>query len=660
MGFSINRKSRVIIFLTVFLILFSACMPTVTYAADKTKYSVEDNAYVKAAQKSGLGKVSGLTFDSFYIDVNDSDEGLFSGILEKAINICANFVFTIAKLCAKISAEVTKLSLNFELFDKVRDSFEGSSGNFIKTTKQITKSAIIRVGIALTVAIAVFAIIMGRTSQGISRGIQIFLIALITFAFIANPFGILGVANDLAKDMGTQTLTAINGGASNDGTAKDAEAAILRTMVVSPWRMLEFGSTTSNKETAQKILKEKPNSDERQDVVNEVSEIDDDKSISNLQLTGSAQTKNLASSIGVLAMNFVLMALFVVLGMLTFGLQALALVVGFLGIFILPLSLLPFMGTNSVKRWAMLLFAVFAGIIVAMAVQGIALFLINLYISWVDELGFALVLILFVATVLVIWFFRWQIISIFTPNRLKAMSIQHRLMQNLAQQGSRNNIANGSSDGTQSGSQPVGGLTGRTKKQPKTPIGKSRQRKKEVDNIAKYGDPGGKPAIKANEKAAKQAEKDKKHQEKLKAAEQAFQRKQAEGELQKHRLGVKGENAVNARTREAYRKENRATNVKHNGGISSNETVRQVRDRDVVNRTRDKVENVTGKKQTNTRNVSQQTNRTESTRRTENKRRNESITHTENRKVTKTQNTTKTKTTGKNMGSRKPRKKTRK
>lgn len=367
-------------------------------------------------------------------------------------NTLSNFFLSMTSGFAKITAIIAQAAHDFDLVDKVGNSFDGLFSGLKPLTE--TSSPIVMVGLALMLGAAAIALARGNIAGSLGNlGKVILILAIIGLFFAYGPTTLMKNMNDMTNAVNAEILKTANEQTKLAGktTAGNECASIAwNAMVDYPWQMLEGGDSymdrtpmvakkqsmitqarafDRNKEDNAKwitrvfVLK---SAKEREDKLNSTPE-GKDKAIKEVLTPTDAEQ---GGAWGQFADTVVLSILNLILG-ITLGVVSIALIamqfVAFILLLIAPIALAlamaPGYGIETIRKWA----TTFVFVFLAKVIVSFMLTILFIFVSWgyttllVKEKSLFLVFVTMLGIIFAMFLARGFIADIFSFNKIQRM-----------------------------------------------------------------------------------------------------------------------------------------------------------------------------------------------------------------------------------------------
>jgi hypothetical protein len=403
-------KKLYLIFLVIIIIVFSSSSTFAKGEVDPIKEGMP-----------GLDKVYNEEFnnndfmtdyrDNYTLDTNFGNWKI-DDLIDQQIDKVNNVLFMLQKNAVDILIMLYDKALNFSAYELFDNLLENLIGGLYKSTFG-TLSLIL---ISLLSVFFMIKYFQGKQAEVWGGLLKTLLIIAIAFMYFTNPLffakrievaineitGLVLTANEV--DYSAPSYIAEN--RVEEEPLVQVANNLWEQYVHKPWQVAEFG----NKEIADKytedILKLKPGSDEREDLIKVIE-----------KESGTDTIDMLTKRLGFILIYYIpLMINILVLALMCFlvmSLQFVVMLVFLLGAFVFLLALFPSFGSAVIKNWLSTLLSI-AGFKIIMAFLLMVLLAFNdaLYATAETE-GWVYALIVQLAIYIVLFFFRDKIINIF-------------------------------------------------------------------------------------------------------------------------------------------------------------------------------------------------------------------------------------------------------
>lgn len=404
-GRDIMRRKLIILMLVV---LFAAVLP--------------DGVYADSPSSAALPRLEDL-FDgqnndtylqyreNYKLDLKEPGMFSFSEQAGSMANSFANVLFYLQVECGYLLITIFYYAFELDIYGMLSGVME----TFVAQMKtslfdELSLLAIVFLGIYF-----VIKVVQDQKTQVWVAILQTAIIVAIAMYFFTSPTEMLQQVDKGSKAISTSVLTgtykSVNNGASPDSAVMAACNNIWYIYVHQPWQMLEFGNIEMAKREEQNILKYSPDSEERQEYIEKLSEDE-------VHFTFGWGWSRIGLILLYLIPILVMFAVIVVLSLLMLAYQVLTLLFTLLGVFVFILALVPFFGMRLIQNWlSKVLGFAFIKVIVCFAL-GVMLAFISSIFSISDQYGWLLTVILEVMVVVTIFWKRNELVELFTIIRL--------------------------------------------------------------------------------------------------------------------------------------------------------------------------------------------------------------------------------------------------
>jgi ABC-type multidrug transport system fused ATPase/permease subunit len=309
-------------------------MPELDYVYDQ---EYNDNKYVTKFR------------ENYYLDINAG-----SVDIENGINQITNILFYVQRALVEAMIYIFDQAFTFSFYE----IFKGVLNSFIVNMFNSTFGIISSIFLALIGFFFFIKTVKKQRADFFSSVVQIIVVIALAYLYFNNPLMLLKGVDNVVNNVSTTILTArpdISGQTPSDYYTGKLDVKDTGVVAVAnnlweqyihrPWRIMEFGDSDIADEYEDKVLTYAPGSDQREELINEVEE------------TTGLSTKDLSvKRLGLIIMYLIPMLvnllLMGALCVLAIGYQFLILIIFMGGIFIFMIALIPSVGTNIVKNWA--------------------------------------------------------------------------------------------------------------------------------------------------------------------------------------------------------------------------------------------------------------------------------------------------------------------
>lgn len=534
------KKSRLMVLVVAFLIMVNIfAMPEPIYAAD-------DVAQMDA------------TKGQFSLDMK-SQSVLSGGEVGGTVtNAMANMLFSFQKSMTMLTIKAYDQMAggdddHLSVFEKLLDS--KIMGIFNRLFNINTGNGIVMMAIAIVMVGAMFALIRMNIADMVSKIAKFFIIFIIGVLITTNGAVIFNSLNNVVKGASNDITASLSNADSNYGSVEDI---LWDVGVVTPWKILQFGTTTRAAEPATKwgnnppttacaelqtALEEKGESNAnealkglskgsvgrayilssadtsagyRKEVAdnawktsNKVTDGEEAEStgtynISTFAPTLAAQGDRLGAALILFLMTFIVCVVTLIVSIIILAVKIFAFIVFFVGPLILIIAWMSPEGMEIVKRWGMFLGIIFLGSLACQVLLTIYVLIVGAVLGGsnvINETTFMSPLLILIAMILAIRFGGGPLLKIIAPQMSRRAKTELRQDQMLKAMQS-----DGGSGGSVTAATKAKAATGNPRAMGKV-IGQYRDKSKngkEADKeAAKWGYGKGKPEPRKENKNGK-------------------------------------------------------------------------------------------------------------------------------------------------------------
>lgn len=310
---------------------------------------------------TGSGSYKDL-YDNYYLDMES--KSMLKAPVANIFNALANGIFGLVKMLGDFICSLTEFAYSINMFDLLSDTMTPIFGNI--GTKIFNSLSLIFIGIA-----GLFLIIKLARGQLINIVIGIaslVLVIAISTAFLTYPGKILSELDSAFSDVAGEIIDPIyediNGSDASDVSSSEKTANLLwNIMVHKPWQILEFGDESTAEKYEDKILSLDDGSDEREEFVKSLEDVDEFKA------TTSQQVKRFSAALIYFVFSLVIFVAVLFFLVLIVGYQLWVWILAILAVFVFIMALIPELGLGVIKRWGI-------QVLSAMAIKVILSFLL--------------------------------------------------------------------------------------------------------------------------------------------------------------------------------------------------------------------------------------------------------------------------------------------
>jgi len=400
---------RAVLLLITAMLLFVA-MANLAFADDALTPGMDD-----AAESSG---------DSNFIEYRDNyildteKISFFKNPMSTTFDGAANGLFTLQKGLATIQIYLFQIALEAN----IQDLLEQFITPFIDSMRTIIFEGFSVFFISLCALLLLIKLAANRQAQAISGLLQILLVVTLAFVFYNHPVEMMQMAGDVTNEVSDAVLegpySAINGSGTSTSMEGKVAALVWNVMVHKPWQTAEFGSIETAETYEDDILKYAPESDERKELVKKLAEEEGlfSKSLSH-------QLERIFTLLVLGTLNLLIFLFLTAFCVLIVGYQFLTLGYMMLGVFVFMLALIPYFGTEIVKRWALRIAAACGTKILLAFILSLLLVFMDAMYSFIDTEGLLYTLFMIIVIIGMIYTKRKEILGLFTDFRANNMSV---------------------------------------------------------------------------------------------------------------------------------------------------------------------------------------------------------------------------------------------
>lgn len=399
-----KRKKEIVIFLCMILLLCS--IPTLAYASDGIGITTEFDGL------EGDGKYLGQEYRGNY--KLDSEKIGITNIVSQTLYSRANVIFYAIKFLGFGTAAIFYYSMNFDLAGLLQPQ--------INTIQETLHDSVFTplfqfafLG-AVTLAIMKYA---RRDFMGlITQFGKVCFIIVLSLLVVRDSAKFLSYATAVTKSVSVSILTGVSGtdvGDNVDNYAKNAAAVLWISLVHEPWKTLEFGDYAYSEDDVEFFLTVS-DEEERQERVTEMAE--EKKG----PFKKDCNVQRYAQALVILLTILVKCVVYVIVGVMYFLFQVVAVFFVIMAPLILLLSLIPGYDFEILGVWARKILETQIGVLLITFLLGMMIFCDEALQGLSNTIGWFTVLILQIAACVFLYLFRWQI--------LMSINNVHRGIQN--------------------------------------------------------------------------------------------------------------------------------------------------------------------------------------------------------------------------------------
>lgn len=279
--------------------------------------------------------------DNYYLDLKDV---LIKGQVGKFLNGGANVLFGLEVLLTQVVAAIIYYTFELSIFDL----FSGAIDTIVKNLQVGIFDEFALVCISFIGIYYIFKMVKNQKTQVLMTMAKMICILVLALVFFRQPTAMLKGIDSLSKGIGQAALEgtykATMDGKSSSSATESITTNLWIMFVHKPWQVLEFGSTSTAEEYEDEILTLSPDSDERQDIIDEIAKDD-------IHFQPNLGLKRLCVMVLYFAIFIILAVVIIAFCFLIIGYQFLMLIYAIAGPLVLLLALIPNFGFNTVKSW---------------------------------------------------------------------------------------------------------------------------------------------------------------------------------------------------------------------------------------------------------------------------------------------------------------------
>jgi ABC-type multidrug transport system fused ATPase/permease subunit len=342
----------------------------------------------------------------------------FKNPMSTTFDGAANGLFAMQKGLATVQIYLFQIALESNILDLLEEFINP----FIDSMRNYIFEGFSLFFISICALVLLLKLAANRQTQAVSGLLQILLIVTLAFIFYNHPVDMMKAAGDLTEGVSDAVMegpyNAINGESSDASMEGKVSALIWNLMVHKPWQTAEFGSIEKAREYEGDILKLKPESDERKELIEKLAK---EEGLFSKSLTHQLERVFTLLVLGV--MNLLIFLFLTAFCVLIVGYQFLILVYMLLGVFIFLLALIPYFSIELVKRWALrILSACGTKILLAFFLSLLLVFMDAMY-KFTDTQGLLFTLFMIIVIIAMIYIKRKEIVGLFTGFRAGNMTV---------------------------------------------------------------------------------------------------------------------------------------------------------------------------------------------------------------------------------------------
>jgi hypothetical protein len=406
---------------------------SVNITEDSSILSVEQSEEIKK-DNIYFGKWNGRYFIDFPHDIVDDVKAFLAGPLSaEPTEVLTNLLFLVQKTSVELVIKLVSMAFD----DKVSFTwlFEGLLTKIIPGMYSSTFQMVISVIIAGIGFYIAFQLFKQDKNKVISIIVKTVLLVALANYFYTQPVEVMKNVDDATNEISKQIMSGAYVESDDpaqsdyvDGSGvpikvrnainadkvpmKNVATAIYKEYVHKPWQVLEFGST---KIAEEKIDGEKETNEQRILNAEKPKERNAEyKKIQEEYKFTATGTKKLAFMIVYMIPVMVNIIVLAFLALLVLAYKFLVVFILFLGIFIIPLSFVPSIGTDALKSWLMKLFGLSCMKIVLAFLLVIVLSFNNVIYSKANDWGWIATLVLQSVVYIVVFAKRNEIKNLFS------------------------------------------------------------------------------------------------------------------------------------------------------------------------------------------------------------------------------------------------------
>lgn len=344
--------------------------------------------------------------DNYMVDAQEMNA--LKEFLQKFIYVLMNLIFLLHTLVVKITILVLDFGINFDMYTLC--SF------VIEPILEILKETLFDEISLICINIYAFSILIkmlkNQNTQAWTSIMQLLIIIVVALIFFNYPVEILKAVDTGTKYVSSKVLegpqSAISENASEDIPAAGRAASLIWQIAIhKPWQIVNFGDEDTAKKYEEQILKTKPDTDEREDII---------KALSKEGLFSKGLKSATAKFATLCIMCFFTLLICILISAICFFIlmyQFLTILYMMGGIFVFIVALLPFVGIRAVYIWGEKVISTASIKIVIVFCLAMVLTFMHIIYQVVDEYGLVKALILQVLIIVTIYIKRDEIIKTF-------------------------------------------------------------------------------------------------------------------------------------------------------------------------------------------------------------------------------------------------------
>lgn len=368
-----------------------------------------------AAQNSGNSNFIDYR-DNYALDTEKIS--FFKNPMATTFDGAANGLFALQKGLATIQIYLFQIALEANILDLLEQFITP----FIDSMRTIIFEGFSVFFISLCALLLLVKLAANRQAQAISGLLQILLVVTLAFIFYNHPVEMMKMAGDVTNEISDAVLegpyNAINVSGANTSMEGKVAALVWNVMVHKPWQTAEFGSIETAEAYEDDILKYTPESDERKELVKKLAEEEGlfSKSVSH-------QLERIFTLLVLGTLNLLIFLFLTAFCVLIVGYQFLTLGYMMLGVFVFMLALIPYFGTEIVKRWALRIASACGTKILLSFILSLLLVFMDAMYKFIDTEGLLYTLFMIIIIISMIYIKRKEILGLFTDFRANNITI---------------------------------------------------------------------------------------------------------------------------------------------------------------------------------------------------------------------------------------------
>lgn len=369
----------------------------------------------------GTSKYLGSTYrTNYYLDLEKTG---ITDAVDAAANGLANCIFSAFQMIAMVVGSVVYFCLDFSLADAVAGFIaELQTGLITGIFQEIWIFSFFVLGAGIAVKMfkhALMEILKDLT--------MVVFVTVLSILLMSHTNEVLTMSTNLTKSISNSVfsgLDTVTGGTTEGQSyAATAAGALWSDMIHEPWLTLEFGSISPEEEVVEELLSLQPGSSDRADIVKDMT-----------KETGCFEKSRGWGRIGLLFTYFIPFimkaAVFIVVALLQFLGQFLAVFVILLAAFVLTLAIIPSYGLELLRKWMQMFVDVHLSMVILSFLMAMMIWLNKILYSFAGTFGWFLSL-LFQAAICVILALNFKTIMFMLLHPRNGMNEANRMMRQM-------------------------------------------------------------------------------------------------------------------------------------------------------------------------------------------------------------------------------------